>query len=98
MLYYGINGSQVNAGHKGVILLAEFCECGSLLIGGRCSNKNCSLRAGEKPAAGGKSATRKKATAKSPVAAKPAVKTSNPRRASKMITYNLYETKEEPES
>ncbi len=78
--------------------MAEFCECGSLVIDSRCSNKNCSLKGNVKPAP-----VRKSAKAKSAVKisddAKPSVKASNPRRASKMVTYNLYDVQEsEPES
>jgi hypothetical protein len=98
MLYYGVNVLKPMPDNKGVIPLAEFCECGSLIIGGRCSNKSCSLRGGDKPAAGGKP-PRQKGTPKSPGPAKQAVvKPANPRRASRVVTYNLYETKEkEPE-
>jgi len=78
--------------------LAEFCECGSLVIDSRCSNKNCSLKGNAKPVPARKS-TRAKAAVKITDDAKPSVKASNPRRASKMITYNLYEVQEnEPES
>lgn len=78
--------------------MAEFCECGSLIFDGRCSNKNCSLRAVTKPVTARKSATKVKAAGKSLDATKPSVKTPNPRRASKCITYNLYEDQNnEPE-
>ena len=77
--------------------MAEFCECGSLLIDSRCSNKNCSLKGNAKPLPAKKSA-RAKAAVKISDAAKPAAKVPNPRRASKMITYNLYDVQEkEPE-
>lgn len=81
--------------------MAEFCECGSLIIDGRCSNKSC-IRSGS-----GSSKPTKKASASVRSAVKgtatetPVSKKANPRRASKVITYNLYDTKknkdEEPE-
>jgi hypothetical protein len=84
---------------EGVIPLAEFCECGSLVIDSRCSNKHCTLRAVTKPAPVRKSSAKAKATGKGLEATKPSVKVPNPRRASKCVTYNLYETQNnEPES
>ena len=68
--------------------MAEFCKCGSLVIGGRCSNKGCSFKTLDKQAP--VKAVRKTATAE-----KPQVKGTKTRRASKCITYNLYETKSE---
>ncbi|MEN6314307.1 MAG: hypothetical protein ABFD25_08690 [Clostridiaceae bacterium] len=78
--------------------MTEFCECGSLILDGRCSNKNCSLRAAAKPTAGKKPAARAKAAGKSAVPAKLSVKAANPRRASKCITYNLYDDDVQKES
>lgn len=82
--------------------MAEFCECGSLVIDGRCTNKSCTLRAAESPASPKKPAARAKASLKGAVTTKPAAKTVkavNPRRASKCITYNLYDIKDkEPET
>lgn len=79
--------------------MAEFCECGSLVVNGHCSNKSCLHKASGKTAAAGKTAARPKAAAKSPDAAKLSTKASNPRRASKVITYNLYDMqKKEPEN
>lgn len=75
--------------YRGVIQLAEFCKCGSIIIGGRCTNKGCSMRNSDKPAAI-KATTRKTAATE-----KVPAKTSNTRRSSKCITYNLYETKAE---
>lgn len=72
--------------------MAEFCECGSLVIGGRCTNKSCSLRAASNPASV-KKTTRSKST-KSTEVAKSTAKASNPRRASKCITYNLFDKQE----
>lgn len=68
-------------------MLAEFCECGSLVIDGRCSNKNCTLRAAANPAT-----VVKTARGRTPGKKADAVKQTrapNPRRASKCITYNL---------
>nr|WP_010245783.1 hypothetical protein [Acetivibrio cellulolyticus] len=70
--------------------MAEFCTCGSLVLDGSCTNKNCSNRAAGKHGA----STTKKSKAKKDnleVKAKP----TRIRKASKCITYNLYETKEE---
>jgi len=79
--------------------LAEFCECGSLVVDGRCTNKSCTLRAAANPSAPKKPAARAKASSKGTVTPKPAVKAANPRRASKCITYNLYDIKDkEPET
>lgn len=70
--------------------MAEFCTCGSLMLEGSCTNKNCSNRsAGKQGAATPKKARAKKQTAE----VKP--KTNRVRKSSKCITYNLYETKEE---
>ncbi|HEX2946259.1 MAG TPA: hypothetical protein VHT96_09935 [Clostridia bacterium] len=79
--------------------MAEFCECGSLVIDGRCTNKSCSLRAGASPTTAKKPSAKTRASLKGTVAAKPAAKAANPRRASKCITYNLYDKKDtEPET
>jgi hypothetical protein len=63
--------------------LAEFCICGSLVLDGTCTNKNCSNRASAKSASSakrvGKEAAAKKKTSSS----------TRTRRASKCITYNL---------
>ena len=72
--------------------MAEFCKCGSLVIGGRCTNKSCSLKTLDKQAP---VKAVKKASATSAAAAKTPVKSTKTRRASKCITYNLYETKSE---
>jgi hypothetical protein len=71
---------------KGVIYLAEFCTCGSLIINEQCTNKNCT----NKPAS--KSASPKHSSAKE---GKKETKSTRTRRASKVITYNLYEDKNE---
>ena len=69
--------------------MAEFCKCGSLIIGGRCTNKGCSVKALDKPAPVKTTARKASTTEKTPV------KSTKTRRASKCITYNLYETKSE---
>lgn len=69
-----------------------------MIFDGRCSNKNCSLRAAVKPAAEKKHAARVKTTGKSAATAKLSVKAANPRRASKCITYNLYDDNVHTES
>jgi hypothetical protein len=75
-----------------LIYLAEFCECGSLMIDGRCTNKNCVHRGDVKTEAKSKRASsRTKSAAKGTDTEKNTAKCSNPRRASKCITYNLYE-------
>lgn len=72
--------------------MAEFCECGSLMIDGRCTNKNCVHRGDVKAdAKSRKSSSRTKSAAKATDTEKVAAKRSNPRKASKCITYNLYE-------
>ena len=63
--------------------MAEFCTCGSIVINGQCTNKNCINRV---------------ASAKVPKVRKTAVKKvpkTPVKRASKCITYNLYETETE---
>ena len=68
--------------------MAEFCKCGSLVINGRCTNKSCAVKTHEtKPA---KAETEKKTRT-----AVPRVKTTKTKRASKCVTYNLYETQNE---
>lgn len=74
--------------------MAEFCECGSLVIDGRCTNKNCSLRGTAKPVPVRKSSAKKKVVSKSLDASKPSVKSPSSRRASKCITYNLSDIQE----
>lgn len=70
--------------------MAEFCTCGSLVLDGSCTNKNCSNKAtGKHTATAAKKSQAKKATQE----VKP--KATKVRKASKCITYNLYETNEE---
>ncbi len=77
---------------KGVIILAEFCTCGSLKINSQCTNKNCSL--GEVI----KSPTAKGSRAKTTRAKKSdeqkASKDSSARKASKCVTYSLSDLEE----
>lgn len=67
--------------------MAEFCTCGSIVIGGHCTNKNCTFKSAAK------SATAKPAAKKGRQEKKEA-KPAKTKRASKVITYNLYEIKE----
>ena len=69
--------------------MAEFCTCGSLVIDGRCTNKSCSNRAQDKQTPG------KAASVKKAKAGKAPAKATKTKRASKCITYNLYETQNE---
>lgn len=80
--------------------MAEFCECGSLKINGRCSNKSCKLGGSTNSAPVRKAAARQNVSDKSKALKTSAPKKADPRRASKMITYNLYDIKKdkEPES
>ena len=76
--------------YKGVICLADFCTCGSIIINGHCTNKSCINKAQ------GKTATAKAArkTSKESTEAK-ALKPVRTRKSSKCITYNLNDIKEE---
>ena len=76
--------------HRGVIYLAEFCKCGSLVINGRCTNKSCAARTQDKLAP-----VKATAAKKSHSGEKVPVKSTKTRRSSKCITYNLYETQNE---
>ncbi|MCR4436386.1 MAG: hypothetical protein QHH06_11005 [Clostridiales bacterium] len=69
--------------------MAEFCTCGSIIIDGHCTNKNCTFKAAAKSSAP-KPASRKQASPE-----KKEAKPARTKRASKCITYNLYEIKEE---
>ncbi|HOM03303.1 MAG TPA: hypothetical protein PLH43_10810 [Acetivibrio sp.] len=68
--------------------MAQFCTCGSLIINDSCTNKNCSNRVASKLSASAKK------TAKTPKDDAPA-KSTRTRKASKCITYNLYDKKAE---
>ncbi|NLU26849.1 MAG: hypothetical protein GXX00_06845 [Hungateiclostridium thermocellum] len=68
--------------------MAQFCTCGSLIVNDSCTNKNCSNRKASKLSSAAKK------SAKAANAATPS-KSTLTRRASKCITYNLYDKKEE---
>lgn len=70
--------------------MAEFCVCGSLMLDGSCTNKNCANKASGRNSA---SKTKKTKAKTDTLESKP--KATRTRRASKCITYNLYEIKEE---
>lgn len=70
--------------------MAEFCTCGSLMLDGSCTNKNCSNKAAVKHKTPAAKKTKEKSNT---LESKP--KATKSRRASKCITYNLYELKEE---
>ena len=76
---------------KGVIFLAEFCTCGSIVFNGHCSNKNCINKTSAKT-------TPAKASKKAAGAASKEVKAPKTKRASKCITYNLYDINKEEEN
>lgn len=65
--------------------MVEFCKCGSLIVDGRCSNKGCLLNKNKVGVS--TMLPHKKASPKT----KSTTKSSNPRKSSKCITYNLYE-------
>ena len=68
--------------------MAEFCTCGSLVIGGHCTNKNCADKAS-------RPAQAKAAKAKTTSVVKKEPKTTRVRKSSKVIAYNLYDTEKE---
>lgn len=70
--------------------MTHFCTCGSLMVKGQCSNKNCSAHAAQSSAPSG----RKSTSAKTPKAPKEAKPKKTPR-ASKCIVYNLYDKERE---
>ena len=74
-----------------MILLAEFCTCGSIVINDHCTNKNCSNKAASKSASA-------KASKKAASTATKEVKPVKAKRASKIITYNLYDINTEEEN
>lgn len=71
--------------------MAEFCTCGSIVLNGHCTNKNCSNKSSAK-------STTAKAPRKAAGSATKEVKPVKTKRASKCITYNLYDIKEEEEN
>ena len=77
--------------------MAEFCECGSLKINGRCSNKSCKIGGDTGAAPIRKTAAGLNASGRAKASKTSAPKKTDPRRASKVITYNLYDIKEDME-
>lgn len=71
--------------------MAEFCKCGSVVIGGSCTNKNCSNRPVKSVASTRVRKTGKTKTTASVVEEKPVQKSSKIQRASKCITYHISE-------
>lgn len=69
--------------------MAEFCKCGSIMINGQCTNKNCTDKASGKSDSALQSATGN--------SKKKGAKSAKTKRASKVITYNLYEVEDESE-
>ncbi len=77
--------------------MAEFCKCGSFMVNGNCTNKNCS----NKPVTSSVSKVKKAAksrTIKPAAQEKPATKNTKAPRASKVVTYHISELplKEQP--
>ncbi|MDP4180543.1 MAG: hypothetical protein Q8942_05560 [Bacillota bacterium] len=72
--------------------MSEFCKCGSLILSGQCTNKNCSFKTVSKPTTP-KHSSRSKAASSDSSAKEP--KAPRVRRASKCITYNLNDIKKE---
>ncbi len=70
--------------------MAEFCTCGSVIIGGSCTNKNCSNKPVKAASTRAKKTGRAK-TATNAVIEKPVQKSSKIQRASKCITYHISE-------
>lgn len=74
--------------------MAEFCQCGSLKINGNCTNKKCPFSSSDaavrirRPAAGTSGRSVKNTVSKTSAPKRP-----NPRKALKVITYNLYDLK-----
>ncbi len=71
--------------------MADFCTCGSLIIEGHCTNKNCTDKAS-------KSTQTKTGKRKVTAAGKSEAKPAKTRKSSKCITYNLYDTEKEEEN
>jgi hypothetical protein len=67
----------------------DFCKCGSLIVNGNCTNKNCSNRTDDSV-----KSPRKKARSTGTKSAG----STRQRRTSKMVTYNIYETEVEEEN
>lgn len=74
--------------------MAEFCKCGSIVIDGKCTNKNCAVHKASATAGKEKSLSGgSKSKASLSEGTQPAAKKT--RRASKCIVYNLYDKPEE---
>lgn len=73
--------------------MAEFCSCGSIIVNGHCTNKNCSIKLKAKPQASKSMAGK---ISGNPV--KKEVRSKRIRRASKCITYNLNDIKKEEDT
>lgn len=78
------NTSHIN---EGMNIMAEFCKCGSVMISGNCTNKNCGFKVNKvTPVKPGKTISNKTAAAAKP---KTPTKSTKVPRASKCITYKL---------
>lgn len=71
--------------------MIEFCTCGSIITDGQCTNKNCTYKAHSA------SVQSKAKAAKKTSDIQKAPKATRTKKASKVITYNLYETESEEE-
>lgn len=74
----------MNIQFRGVIHLVEFCTCGSIKIEGNCTNKNCASNSAVKDSTPNPAARKTASVKKEP-------KPARTRKASKVITYNLYD-------
>jgi hypothetical protein len=70
--------------------MSEFCKCGSIMINGSCTRKSCSNKLEKTPSSRARTVSAKTASTKTP-AVKSELKSTNVRRASKCITYNISE-------
>ncbi|TYQ16747.1 UNVERIFIED_CONTAM: hypothetical protein Cloal_3315 [Acetivibrio alkalicellulosi] len=75
--------------------MAQFCTCGSLMINDSCTNKNCINKVSAKSGT-----TKKRVGGEKKVleATEKKAKPTRTKRASKCVTYNLYDKKEEESS
>lgn len=74
---------------EGMNLMAEFCKCGSVMINGSCTNKNCSNKTIKAAAPARNSKTVRTRTIKTDAVEKTAAKITKVPRASKCITYHI---------
>ncbi len=70
--------------------MAEFCKCGSVMISGSCTNKNCSNKVAKQVKKAAPSKISKTGRTKISVE-NPVTKSSKAPRASKCITYHISE-------